>query len=389
MTLTDPRVLERKVDELRTEQNRILSLPADDPTPPQDRRDTVMRLAGEISALESQAREYRDFELEQARAVVEGGAPLGEAGEHAEQMDAFRGFLRTGDVQNAALLTTPDANGGYLMPYPMRESLIDVVRKINPIMDNATIFRLSKPGTFKVELPRKTGKTAGGWVGETDARPATAAPTFGRQTLECFEWYANPEVTQTALDAIEGIEDVVVSDIADTFSEVTGTAFANGTGTTQPDGVFGTAAQSFYTTKLSSTAASLDALQLLGSYFALPAKYLPTAAWFGNGATFAALSALAWPNLVDTPLVRWENGKPTIMGKECTIVDDAPAMGAAAFPLAFGDMRRGYAIGLHSSVQSLRDPFTNKPYVSFYTTGRAGGVPWDPNALLLLKSNNS
>ena len=39
--------------------------------------------------------------------------------------------------------------------------------------------------------------------------------------------------------------------------------------------------------------------------------------------------------------------------------------------------RRGVAL--------LRDPFTNKPYVQFYTTKRVGGALDNPEAVRLLK----
>lgn len=386
MSLRDPREVERAVDDLRA---RMQSTLADNETPEQDRRDAVMRMTGEIAALEVQARELREHELEQARAVAGAGRGLGDVDAHAEHVTAFNAFVRAGDINNAALTTTPDANGGFLMPDPLREQVVDIVRKVNPIMENATVFNLTKPGTFKIDLPRKLTATVGGWVAETAARPATDAPTLGQQTLECFEWYANPEVTQSFLDAVTGAEQFVIDDIAATMAATIGTAFAAGTGSgnNQPTGLF--TASSFYTPKLSGTADALDAAQIIGLYFDLPARYLPTAKFYAKGATFAALSALVWPNLNNTPLVRWENGVPTIMGKECVITDDAPSIGNAAFPLAFGDVARGYAVGVHSNLSVLRDPYTNKPYVGFYSTGRVGGVPWDPKALLLAKSDNA
>lgn len=389
MALSDPREVERRVDELRAQMQSTL---ADTEKPEQDRRDAVMRMTGEIAALEVQARELREHELEQARnAINAGGAGLGGTPDaRAQQVDAFRAWARTGEMpQNAALTTTPDANGGILMPDPMVEDVIDIVRKVNPIMNDATVFTLTKPGTFQVNLPRKLTATVGGWVAETAARPATDAPTLGEQQLICHQWYAYPEATQAFLDAVAGAEQWITQDIADTMAATLGTAFAVGTGNAnnQPSGLF--AATSFYTPQLSTTADALDAPQIIAAYFALPAKFLPTAKWYAKGATFAALSALPWPNLNDTPLVRWENGVPTIMGKECVITDDAPSIGNGNFPLAFGDVRRGYAVGIHSQLTVLRDPFTNKPYVGFYSTGRAGGVPWDPKAVLLLKSDNA
>lgn len=386
MALRDPREVERAVDELRAQMQSTM---ADDSRPEQDRRDAVMRMTGEISALEIQARELREYELDQVKAAANTGSQVGNASAEAESVAAFNNFVRKGDINNAALLTTPDANGGYLLPNPLREAIVDAVRKVNPIVEEATVITLSKPGTFKVELPRKTGVTAGGWVGETDARTATAAPTIGQNVLTAHEWYANPEATQSFLDSVPGAEQFLVDDIAQTFAATLGTGLAVGTGdaNNQPVGIF--TGSSFYATKLSSTADSLDAAQILGAYFALPAKYLPTATWTAKGSTIAALSALAWPNLGDTPLVRWENGVPTIMGKRVIISDDAPAIGNGNFPLLFGDIKRAYAVGIHSDISVLRDPYTNKPYVGFYSTGRAGGQLWDPNAAILLKSDNA
>lgn len=384
MALRDPREVERAVDELRAKIQNTMS---DTAAPEQDRRDAVMRMTGEVAALEVQARELREYELEQIKAAANTGSNVSNATAEAEQISAFRNFVKTGEVKNAAMLTTPDANGGFLLPDPVREAIVDAVRKINPLVEESTVITLTKPGTFQVELPRKTGVTAGGWVAETAARPATDAPTIGQNVLTAHEWYANPEATQSFLDAVPGAEQFLIDDISSTFAANFGTALAAGDGNGKPVGIF--TGSSFYQTRLSSTADSLDAAQILGAYFQLPAKYLPTAVWMAKGSTVAALSALAWPNLNDTPLVRWENGVPTIMGKRVVISDDAPSIGNGAFPLLFGDIKRAYAVGIHSNLSVLRDPYTNKPYVSFYATGRAGGQLWDPNAAVLLKSDNA
>ena len=41
--------------------------------------------------------------------------------------------------------------------------------------------------------------------------------------------------------------------------------------------------------------------------------------------------------------------------------------------LAFGDFKRGYLIVGRVGVRMLRDPYSSKPYVLFYTTKRVGG----------------
>ncbi len=48
-----------------------------------------------------------------------------------------------------------------------------------------------------------------------------------------------------------------------------------------------------------------------------------------------------------------------------------PATGSLS--IAFGDMRETYQIVDRIGIRTLRDPYTNKPFVQFYTTKRVGG----------------
>ena len=41
--------------------------------------------------------------------------------------------------------------------------------------------------------------------------------------------------------------------------------------------------------------------------------------------------------------------------------------------IAFGDFNRGYLVVDRQGVNVLRDPYSAKPYVLFYTTKRVGG----------------
>ena len=57
--------------------------------------------------------------------------------------------------------------------------------------------------------------------------------------------------------------------------------------------------------------------------------------------------------------------------------------------IAFGDFRRGYLVVDRLGVRILRDPFSSKPYVLFYTTKRVGGGVQDFDAIKLLKFGES
>jgi HK97 family phage major capsid protein len=62
-----------------------------------------------------------------------------------------------------------------------------------------------------------------------------------------------------------------------------------------------------------------------------------------------------------------------------------PDIATGALSIAFGDFRRGYLIVDRAGVRVLRDPYSAKPYVLFYTTKRVGGGVQDFDAIKLLK----
>ena len=62
-----------------------------------------------------------------------------------------------------------------------------------------------------------------------------------------------------------------------------------------------------------------------------------------------------------------------------------PDIAADATALAFGDFGRGYLVVDRAGVRVLRDPYSAKPYVLFYTTKRVGGGVQDFDAIKLLK----
>lgn len=50
-----------------------------------------------------------------------------------------------------------------------------------------------------------------------------------------------------------------------------------------------------------------------------------------------------------------------------------PAMGTGSLSLAFGDFAAAYQIVDRQGIRVMRDPYTAKPFVKFYTTKRVGG----------------
>ena len=75
----------------------------------------------------------------------------------------------------------------------------------------------------------------------------------------------------------------------------------------------------------------------------------------------------------------------TLLGYPVSEAEDMPDIAANAFAIAFGDFKRGYLIADRAGVRILRDPYSAKPYVLFYTTKRVGGGVANFEAIKLLK----
>jgi HK97 family phage major capsid protein len=75
----------------------------------------------------------------------------------------------------------------------------------------------------------------------------------------------------------------------------------------------------------------------------------------------------------------------TLMGFPVVEAEDMPDIALNACAIAFGDFKRGYLIVDRAGMRVLRDPYSAKPYVLFYTTKRVGGGVQDFAAIKLLK----
>ena len=75
----------------------------------------------------------------------------------------------------------------------------------------------------------------------------------------------------------------------------------------------------------------------------------------------------------------------TLMGFPVAEAEAMPDLAAGSLSIAFGDFRRGYLVVDRAGLRTLRDPYSAKPYVLFYTTKRVGGGVQDFDAIKLLR----
>lgn len=309
-----------------------------------------------------------------------------------EYTDAFRAHFRSGAVQ-ANLNKGADAEGGYLAPIEWDRSVTDKLVVVSSMRDIASVQSISGTSFRKLFNGHGAGS---GWVGETAARPETATPTLGTLTYATGELYANPAATQQLLDDAEvDLEAWLAKEVELEFAYQEGIAFVAGNGTNKPNGLLtyatgaaNAAAHPWGAVTLVTAAsnATIASDELVTLVYAVPQAYSTDARFVMNRSTLALIRKLkdGDGNYLWQP--SFVAGQPqTIMGYPVTEMAAMPNIAASAIPIAFGDFRRGYLVIDRIGLRVLRDPYTNKPFVHFYTTKRVGGGLLNPEPLKFLK----
>jgi len=313
--------------------------------------------------------------------------------------DNFTNFMRTSadgtvapDVLNALRRST-GADGGFTAPVEWDRSILEAQVELSPMRQICNVQTVSGAGFEKLV---NTKGTAAGWVGEEDARPQTAAAAFAKLGFGWGEIYAMPAATQTILEDSElDLEAWLAGEVAEAFTLMENSAFVAGNGTNKPRGLltYGVGGAHENRNPLgpvgtvnSGSAAAVTSDAIIDLTYAPTSRYMQDARFIMNRATMATIRKLTDGdgNYLWQPT--YVAGQPsTLCGYSLTEVADMPDLAANALPIAFGDFKKGYSIYDRRGVSILRDPYTAKPYVLFYTTKRVGGAVVDPNAFFMMK----
>ncbi|MBW6242587.1 phage major capsid protein [Pseudomonas aeruginosa] len=316
----------------------------------------------------------------------------------SEHKAAFMQFVRKGidtglgELQAKALQIGVDADGGYAVPEELDRNIIELLRDESPMRQVCNQITVGTPDYKRLV---NLGGAGSGWVGETAPRPETSTPTLAQINAVMGELYANPQATQTSLDDMFfDAEGWLNSEVGREFSEKEGSAFLLGDGVNKPKGllaypfaVAGDKTRPYGTLQrlVSGNAGALNGDNLIDLVQAVKAGYRRAGVWMMNNLTVAYVRKLkdSEGNYLWRPGL--EVGQPSsLLGYGITENEDMPDIAADANALAFGDFKRAYTIVDRIGTRVLRDPYTNKPYVGFYTTKRVGGMLVDSQAVKVL-----
>jgi HK97 family phage major capsid protein len=370
-----------------------------------DRRDNDVVLEEKLArignALDAQTRRLDEITLKSARPAIGGDRAAQRSASALEHKAAFESYVRSGEtaglraLEVKALSAGSNPDGGYLVPPEVETQIGERLKAISPIRAIAGV-RIISGSVYK--KPFMTAGPAVGWVGETDARTQTASPTLDELSFPAMELYAMPAATATLLeDSAVNIDQWIAQEVEQVFAAQEGTAFVTGDGSNKPKGflAYTTVAQSSWSWGnvgyIASGAAgafpsSNPSDVLVDLIYAVNAGYRQNGAFVMNRRTQSAIRKFKDTTggyLWQPPAVA--GGKATLMTFPVVEAEDMPDIAAGSLSIAFGDFVRGYLVVDRAGVSVLRDPYSAKPYVLFYTTKRVGGGVQDFDAIKLMK----
>lgn len=299
---------------------------------------------------------------------------------------AFNKYLRKDDRglnadEYKALSVGTDVDGGYVVHPDMSGQVVGINYETSPMRAYASTQVIS---TDALEGLFDLDEASAGWVGETSARSETDTPELGAWRIPVHEIYANPKATQKILDdASINMEAWLAAKVADKFARTEANAFVVGNGVKKPRGfldyasgttVPGTIERIITGVNGAYAAAPAGGDALINALYSLKAQYRANATWFMNRATLKLTRKLKDSDGAYLWAPGIAAGQPsTILGYPMASFEDMPDPATDSLSVAVGDMRATYQIVDRIGIRTLRDPYSSKPYVSFYSTKRVGG----------------
>lgn len=362
------------------------------------------KLAEQVETLNGKLSELDNLKTNLENELAEFKRPAGGNKQASVHKEAFARFIRKGDDQGLAELeqkamqTGVDADGGYAVPEELNTDILSKLRDEVVMRQECNVITVGTPDWKKLT---NNGGISSGWVGETDERPETGTPKLGVITPVWGEIYGNPYATQTMLDdAFFNVESFITDELTQEFSEREEEAFTLGDGNKKPKGflAYATDTKDDKTRdwgKLQNVAAggaNLTTDDIVKLTYTLRRPYRPGAKFMMNNQSLLAVRLLKDSNGNYIWQPGLQVGQPSLLsGFAVAENEQMPGIGDSSgkAPIAFGNFKRGFYIFDRIGIRMLRDPYTKKPFVGFYTTKRVGSMLNDSNAIKLLTIKKS
>jgi len=340
------------------------------------------------------------IEVAVQKGLIQGGKDTSDntTTEQKAYNSGLMGYIRKGvdsgldELQKKAMSVISDPDGGYLVTPTMSNRITKRIFESSPMRILATVETISSDS---LDLIVDDDEASCGWVGETATRSDTNTPQVAKKNIPVHELHASPKATQKLLDdAGINIEQWLADKVADKFLRTEADAFYNGDGVAKPRGILtysdwsvaGTYQRDAVEQVDSGASGDFDGDDLLELQGALKEVYRQGASWQMKRSVFTKLLKIKANSEYILSDFRTQNGTGfNLLGNPVYFSDAMAAAGSNSLSILYGNMAAAYTIVDRIGVRILRDPFTAKPYVVFYTTKRVGGDVVNFDAAKIMK----
>lgn len=321
--------------------------------------------------------------------------------ENAEHKEAFGEYMRGNeksdlrDIEQKALVGNVDPEGGFLMTHEMAN---DIDRILTQDVAMRRLAQIQQVGGTSYKKLVNIGGGSYRWAGETEESEESSTPKLRELEFNVHKLEAEPMVTADALeDSYMNMESWLTDEVTIDLTMGESVGFITGDGIKKPRGLLSyenVANDSYEWGKIGYTAsgnasafpASNPSDKLIDVVHSLKRGYRNGANWLMNDLTLAAIRKFkdGQGNYIWVPGLQ-EGIASSLLGYGVEIDDNMPDVEAGAFPISFGNFRRGYLIVDRRGMAVLTDRITKKGWVKYYTTRRVGGGVQNFEAIKLVK----
>lgn len=279
-----------------------------------------------------------------------------------------------------------EQTSGFSVPDHLYANIISSINHESSFRNLASTITIS---TDSVDLLVNQDDAQAGWIADANFQVEKDMPDLMKIKIPVHEIYAKPRATQKLLDDLSiNLEEWLIEKVADKISEVENGSFLLGDGIGKPRGILSYPTVSEKDWKWgcfeeikTNVDGGFDPINgadaLVDTLSALKTTYHKNAVWLMSRSAFAAIrkmkDGLSGANLWQPSMA--EKTPSTLLGYPVYISDAMPALifGKSSKSIFFGSLKDAYQIVDRQGIQVLRDPYSAKPYVEFYTTKRVGG----------------
>lgn len=296
-------------------------------------------------------------------------------------VEDFGRHLRGKPLMHNVLSTTPDVDGGYLVPEDFEHEIVTLLEEENVVRQLAKVITTQ----HERKIPVAVGHSVAQWTLE-NAAYQESNPTFGQKQIDAYKLTDLCRVsTELLQDAAFDIEDYLMKEFARAFGIAEEEAFCVGTGVNQPTGIFTANGADLGVTAAGQTAITAD--EVISLVYSLKSPYRRNAVFLMHDQTISLLRKLKDGNGAYLWQPSVQAGEPDrLLGYAIYTSPYVPTVAAGARAIAFGDFKN-YWIGDRAgrTVQRLNELYATNGQIGYISTERVDGKMILPEGVKLLQ----